>query len=193
MIIEIKQKQELDALNRENDTVLLMFYTQTSETSLKAKDRAQAACAAYEAVPLALVDASQVKTIHAVYGVNSVPTVLLLRQGKVVKTVQGLQSQEHYELLFYDAPQVSGSDSQQRQRHVVVYSTPTCSWCTRLKQYLRKNRIRFQDVDVSRDQSAAQELMQRTGQTGVPQTEIDGQWIVGFDQQRIDQLLGLTR
>ena len=51
----------------------------------------------------------------------------------------------------------------------------------------------FRDVDVSRDQHAAQEIMRRSGQTGAPQTDIDGQLIVGFDQARIDKLLGITK
>ncbi|MDZ7724179.1 MAG: thioredoxin family protein [candidate division KSB1 bacterium] len=193
MIVQIENKQELDRLVNDQDVVLLMFYTPASETSLQAKSRVVEASAGFEEVPVALVDASAVRTLHSAYGVNSVPTVLVLKNAKPVKTVQGLQSQQHYELLFYDSPQAFGSESDERQHHVVVYSTPTCSWCTRLKQHLRQNRVRFQDVDVSRDQQAAQQLMERTGQTGVPQTEIDGQWIVGFDQQRIDNLLGLTR
>ena len=193
MIVQIEKKQELDRLVKENDVVLLMFYTQASETSLQAKEQVKKASAEFNDVPVALVDASAVRTIHSVYRVNSVPTVLVLKHAKPVKTVQGLQSQQHYELLFYDSPQAFGSEPGERQHHVVVYSTPTCSWCNRLKQHLRQNRVRFQDIDVSRDQQAAQQLMERTGQTGVPQTEIDGQWIVGFDQQRIDNLLGLTR
>lgn len=193
MVIQIEQKQELDNLVKKNEVVLLIFYTEASETSLQAKSRLTEASSDFMEVPVALVNATSVKTIHSVYGVNSVPTVLVLKNGRPVKSVQGLQSREHYELLFYDSPQAFGPGSNERQHHVVVYSTPTCSWCTRLKQHLRRHKVRFQDIDVSRDQQAAQQLMQRTGQTGVPQTEIDGQWIVGFDQQRIDNLLGLTR
>lgn len=193
MIIQIKQKQELENLKNKHDVILLMFYTDTSETSLKAKQRVIQASDDFKEMPVALVNASRVKDIHPLYEVNSVPTVLVLKQGKAIKTVQGLQSKEHYELLFYDAPRSGDEGSKVFQHHVVVYSAPSCSWCNRLKQYLRKNRIRFNDIDISRDQHAAQELMERTGQTGVPQTEIDGHWVVGFDQPRIDNLLGLKR
>jgi glutaredoxin-like YruB-family protein len=72
-----------------------------------------------------------------------------------------------------------------------VYSTPTCSWCNTLKTWLRKNNIPFTDVDVSRDQRAAEELTRRTGQQGVPQTEINGQIVVGFNQPRLKELLEL--
>ncbi|MBA4410258.1 MAG: NrdH-redoxin [Odoribacter sp.] len=72
---------------------------------------------------------------------------------------------------------------------VTVYSTPTCSWCNTLKSWLKQNNISFRDVDVSRDEKAAQDLVRRSGQQGVPQTEINGQIVVGFDQQRLKQLL----
>ncbi|GAB4457772.1 MAG: hypothetical protein Fur0028_12200 [Bacteroidales bacterium] len=57
---------------------------------------------------------------------------------------------------------------------------------------MRKNGIPFSDIDVSRDQHAAQELVQRTGQQGVPQTEINGQWVIGFDQKRLKELLEIN-
>ncbi|MBT8224744.1 MAG: glutaredoxin family protein [Dactylosporangium sp.] len=81
----------------------------------------------------------------------------------------------------------------QLQRHrVIVFTTPTCPWCTRAKSYLRQHRIAFREVDVSRDPTAARDLVRRTGQTGVPVVEIDGKPIVGFDRARVDRALGLT-
>ena len=74
---------------------------------------------------------------------------------------------------------------------VIVFSTPTCPWCTRAKTYLRGRGVVFRDVDVSRDPAAARYLVRRTGQMGVPVIEIDGRPIVGFDQARIDAALGL--
>ena len=78
-----------------------------------------------------------------------------------------------------------------RPHRVIVFSTPTCPWCTRAKSYLRGRGVAFQDVDVSRDPAAARDLVRRTGQMGVPVIEIDGRPIVGFDQARIDSALGL--
>lgn len=75
---------------------------------------------------------------------------------------------------------------------VLVFTTPTCSWCQRLKAYLRERRVPFREVDVSRDTRAAQDLVRRTGQMGVPVIEIDGRPVVGFDKRRIDTLLGLS-
>ncbi|MBU2554283.1 MAG: NrdH-redoxin, partial [Bacteroidetes bacterium] len=71
------------------------------------------------------------------------------------------------------------------------YSTPSCSWCNTLKTHLKKNGIRFTDIDVSRDQKAAEAMVHRSGQQGVPQTDINGEMIVGFDKARINTLLGI--
>lgn len=78
-----------------------------------------------------------------------------------------------------------------RTHRVVVFTTPTCPWCTRVKQYLRRRNVRFREVDVSRDAAAARDLVRRTGQMGVPVVEIDGRPVVGFDKSKIDKLLGL--
>jgi glutaredoxin-like YruB-family protein len=74
---------------------------------------------------------------------------------------------------------------------VKVYSTPTCPWCIRAKQFLKENNVVFQDVDVSSDKQAADEMMQKTGQMGVPVIDIEGQIIVGFDKEKIKQALGI--
>jgi glutaredoxin-like YruB-family protein len=78
-----------------------------------------------------------------------------------------------------------------RPHRVLVFTTPTCPWCKRAKSYLQSQKVPFKEVDVSRDPRAANDLVRRTGQIGVPVIEIDGRPIVGFDQRRIDRLLGL--
>ncbi|MDA8291961.1 MAG: glutaredoxin family protein [Actinomycetota bacterium] len=74
---------------------------------------------------------------------------------------------------------------------VLVFTTPTCPWCQRAKSYLRSRGVPFKEVDVTRDPRAADDLVRRTGRTGVPVIEIDGRPVVGFDQAQIDRLLGL--
>jgi len=76
-------------------------------------------------------------------------------------------------------------------KSVKVYYTSTCPWCTRAKQFLKDNNIDFQSIDVSADQAAADEMMKKTGQMGVPVLDIDGEIIVGFDKEKIKQSLGL--
>lgn len=72
---------------------------------------------------------------------------------------------------------------------VKVYSTSQCPWCQVLKEWLKKNKIEFQDIDVGKDPKAAQEMVKKSGQMGVPVTEIDGQIVVGFDQAKLKALL----
>lgn len=72
---------------------------------------------------------------------------------------------------------------------VVLFSTSTCSWCRRAKRYLRENRVRFKEVNIERDPKAAQDLLKKTGQMGVPVIKIGGRWIVGFDQPAIEKEL----
>jgi glutaredoxin-like YruB-family protein len=76
-------------------------------------------------------------------------------------------------------------------KNVKVYSTPTCPWCIRAKQFLNENKIVFQNLDVSADQKAADEMMAKSGQMGVPVIDIEGEIIVGFDKERIKSSLGL--
>ncbi|HHY16837.1 MAG TPA: NrdH-redoxin [Firmicutes bacterium] len=77
------------------------------------------------------------------------------------------------------------------ERQVVVYSTPTCPWCTRAMDYLKQAGVEFEEKDVSVDIQAAREMVKVSGQMGVPVVTIDGNVVVGFDKKKIDQLLGL--
>ncbi|MCF6278205.1 MAG: glutathione S-transferase N-terminal domain-containing protein, partial [Anaerolineales bacterium] len=63
---------------------------------------------------------------------------------------------------------------------VIVFSTPTCSYCRKAKQYFRSKQVPFRDVDVSRDQAAARDMVRRSGQQGVPVIDIGGKIIVGL-------------
>ena len=74
---------------------------------------------------------------------------------------------------------------------VKVYSTPTCPYCHQAKDFLKENKIEFDDIDVSQDEKAGKEMVEKTGQMGVPVIEIEGQFIVGFDKDKIKELLKL--
>ena len=75
---------------------------------------------------------------------------------------------------------------------VTVYSTPACPWCQTAKDHLQGHGIGFEAVDVSTDTERAREMIEKSGQYGVPVIDIDGEIIVGFDRARIDELLGLS-
>ena len=70
---------------------------------------------------------------------------------------------------------------------IKVYSTITCHWCVRLKEFLDDKGIEYEDVDVSNDEVAAEEMFEKSGQMGVPQIEINGKMIVGFDKEAIEE------
>lgn len=72
---------------------------------------------------------------------------------------------------------------------VIVYSTPACPYCHMAKQFLKENNIEFKDIDVSVDHKAAEEMIEKSGQMGVPVTEIDGKIIVGFNVTALKQTL----
>lgn len=74
---------------------------------------------------------------------------------------------------------------------VLVYSTPTCPFCRMAKQLFQENGIAFTNFDVSVDAKAAQEMVNKTHQLGVPVIDIDGKIIIGFDETEIRQTLGL--
>lgn len=74
---------------------------------------------------------------------------------------------------------------------VKVYSTPACPYCKMVKSFLTENQIAFEEIDVSLNQAAAQEMIAKSGQMGVPVVDIDGQIIVGFDRPKIAAALGI--
>ncbi len=74
---------------------------------------------------------------------------------------------------------------------VLVYSTQSCPYCIRLKQFLSENNISYVDYDVGRDNQKAEEMAAKSGQMGVPVLDIDGKIIVGFDRDEIKQVLGI--
>ncbi len=133
------------------------------------------------------------------YHISSIPTVAVFRDGKLIDQMVGVRPQQTYHKALDDALQpvknagasASHATKKPLKHNVTVFSTPTCPWCARLKSYLREQEITFKDVDVSRDARAANEMVRRSGQMGVPQAWIDGQVVVGFDRKRIDALLDL--
>ena len=74
---------------------------------------------------------------------------------------------------------------------VKVFSTPVCPYCITLKEFLKEREVDFEDVNVAEDSEARKEMVEKSGQMGVPVVEIDGQIVVGFDKNKICQLLNL--
>jgi len=74
-------------------------------------------------------------------------------------------------------------------KKVVIYSTPTCPYCKRAKDYLSRKGIPYTDINVAQDREKAKEMIQKSGQMGVPVITIDDEVVVGFDQTLLDKLL----
>ncbi len=72
---------------------------------------------------------------------------------------------------------------------IKVYSTPTCPYCRMTKNFLKEKGVEFEDIDVSADSKAAEDMIQRSGHMGVPQIEINEKIIVGFDREAIEKEL----
>lgn len=69
---------------------------------------------------------------------------------------------------------------------ITVYTTNTCPYCSMFKNYLKNAGLPFKEVNVQQDQNAATKLIETTGQLGVPQTNINGHWVIGFDPESIN-------
>ena len=76
-------------------------------------------------------------------------------------------------------------------KKVKVYSTPTCPYCIKLKNFLKENNVDFENVDVSSNQEKAQEMINKSGQLGVPVIDIEGEILTGFEEDAIKKALGL--
>jgi len=77
------------------------------------------------------------------------------------------------------------------QKTVVIYSTPTCHFCEATKNFLNQNKVAYVDYNVAEDQEKAREMVERSGQMGVPVIFVGDEMIIGFDEPRLRELLGL--
>ena len=75
--------------------------------------------------------------------------------------------------------------------NVTIYSTPVCPWCKKTKDFLKENKIEYTDFDVSTNTEKRNEMVDKSGQMGVPVLDIDGKIIIGFDVDAIKSSLNL--
>ena len=189
---EVNSHEEMLSTLEEKKKNYLLLYKKGSETSNCSYNNIETALAQVKDVNVLAADVSQVRDIHTNYSVTTAPSLLVFEGKKFSKIVKGCNGPDFYKGLFEDSLYSSSTDGDEKpQKRVTVYSTPSCSWCKTLKTHLKKNGIRFRDVDVSKDQKAAETMVARSGQQGVPQTDINGEIIVGFDKNRINTLLGI--
>lgn len=190
--IEVNSHDELVKKIEGLDKSYLLLYKENSNISLCAMKNINKALEKNEKINIFKANVANVRDIHPKYSVTSVPTLITFEKGRFKNLIKGCNDSSYYKSIFEDIYSVSNTGSEKEPaKRVTVYSTPTCTWCNTLKTHLRKNGIKFRDVDVSKNQSAAEDLVRRTGQQGVPQTDINGKIIVGFDKTKINSLLGI--
>ena len=179
-----------EAQEKHKELLILLFYADFSSNAKRALVEIGNFSKENKELPVYVVDVEKVKGIHKQFEVENVPTVLALREGKAAQRIEGVESARFYSRIF------SGTGSSPYKsvgktisHRVVVYSGPGCPACGTAKAYLRKRGVNFRIVDIARDQQAAEKLMRRSGQMAVPQIDINGHLVVGFDQAKIDRLL----
>jgi glutaredoxin-like YruB-family protein len=186
----VTSHSEFLAKTKDMDRSFLLLYKNKSELCDCAMQNLTELTLNKPEMPVFIADVGNARDIHQQYSIDSVPSLLIFENGQFANVVKGCQHRSFYKSLLDNALYQDKAKSEGKEmKRVTVYSTPTCPWCNTLKAWLRKNNIRFTDVDVSRDQHAAEELVRRTGQQGVPQTDINGQIVVGFNQPRLKELL----
>jgi len=72
---------------------------------------------------------------------------------------------------------------------VIIYTTPSCGYCTMAKNWFKENRIKYTEYNVARDMKKADEMLKKSGQMGVPVLDVNGKVIVGFDKNKIESAL----
>ena len=76
-----------------------------------------------------------------------------------------------------------------KMKKIIIYTTETCSYCHMVKEFLKEKKIDFEEIDVEENQDKAKEMVEKSGQMGVPVTDVDGEIIIGFDEPKIEDIL----
>ncbi|MDD2807544.1 MAG: Uxx-star family glutaredoxin-like (seleno)protein [Patescibacteria group bacterium] len=74
---------------------------------------------------------------------------------------------------------------------IIIYTTPTCAYCAKAKEFFKENKVAYSEIDVAADPMKAQKMIKKSGQIGVPVFDVGGKIIVGFDRGAISEALGI--
>lgn len=193
MLTWITNREQLRRAAAEHaDYFVLAFWGSFSDAAQRALHEWTEFTHQYEGIAVHVVDVQKVKGIHKEYGVDSVPTLLVMKNGREIGKFLGVESATFYATqLAGAAPSHMAGPSRKKPLRVTVYTSPGCSPCGLVKAYLREHGISFSSIDISRDERAAREIVRRSGQQAVPQIDINGRIVVGFDQTKLANLLGI--
>lgn len=190
MLSSVSSYQQLEQLLKEHQQIILLLYKASGDSGQCAYRSLEALSGNGTASFLAAAKLEEVHDIHPHFGITTAPSYLVFENGRLSHVVKGCQDVQYLKSLADSSFALNGNNAGEApQKRVTVYSTPTCTWCNTLKRWLQENNIRYSEIDVTKNQSAAEEMVRRSGQQGVPQTDINGQMVVGFDQQKLRSLL----
>lgn len=188
-IASVNSYKDLESEISTKEKAFLLLYKNGAQQSECALERLQNITAG-ELHNLFTADVTSVRDIHERLEISTAPSLVIFENGKLVNIIKGCQTESAYKSIL-SGSEIGGQASAEpvKTKQVTVYTTPSCSWCTTLKAYLDQQQVRYREINVATDTTAAEAMVKRSGQQGVPQTEINGQMIVGFDKNRINQLL----
>lgn len=169
------------------------FFGDFSPRSAAARPGFDAFAGQHPEVPVYMVDVGRVRGVHPQFGVERVPSAVTIRDGRVVRRAEGALDPAAWARALLphegEAPTVATTASRPLP---IVYTTPTCVWCGRVKSWLTQQGVSYREVDISADSRAADALVAKSGQMGVPQIEVGSEIVVGFDRPRLAALLGVS-
>lgn len=192
---EISSHNEMLSVIKSKNKSFVLLYKKDSESCICALDRLESQITKEDkGINYLKVDVKSVRDIHEEYNIKSVPSLLQFESTNLKNVIKGCMSEEYYNSVINGVfnSNTGANKTENKSKRVIVYSTPSCVWCTRLKNYLKDKGVKYQEIDVAANQSKMEAMKRKSGQMGVPQTEIEGQMIVGFDKPKINRLLGLN-
>src|SRR6056297_2597906 len=149
-VLHVSSHQELHDILRNADKSYLLLYKKGSEQSDCAFQHYEKAAEKISKIKLLAADVAIVRDIHGIYNVSSAPTMLEFEKTNQTNMIKGCHDSSFFKAILEDAVyRAEIKKDGKSQKSVTVYSTPTCTWCNTLKSYLRQNKIRFTDIDVS--------------------------------------------
>lgn len=78
-------------------------------------------------------------------------------------------------------------------KKITIYTTPTCSYCKMTKAFFKEHDVQYEEHDVSQDMEAQEKMLKLSGQMGVPVIDVDGTIIIGFNQTKLTELIGIKQ
>lgn len=140
------------------------------------------------AVKFIKINVEEDQQLAGTFGISGIPTVLIFKDGQIFDEKVGVAAPDVYRSIIAEAKEYKKPEG---PAEVIVYTTQSCPYCHMVKSYLQEKNVAYKEVDVSHDEAAAMKMVERSGQTGVPQLLINNQMVVGFNKPLINMLLGL--